>query len=82
MDDVVAMQQAAQQRVRRMQERSRRLCNPTYGAEQTEQPSPSPAPIRKPKQADERWLLLLLLLMLSQNGGSRTLLILLAYLAM
>lgn len=78
MEDVVAMQQAARERVRRMQERSRRLCMPTYGAQvQEEKPQP---PAHKAKNLDERWLLMLLLLMLSQNGGGKTLLILLAYL--
>ncbi len=75
---MLVMQQAARERVRRMQERSRRLCNPTYGAECMEE-KPSP-PVRKAKALDERWLLLLVILMLSQNGGSHTLLIMLAYL--
>ncbi len=79
MEDMVAMQQAARERVRRMQERSRKLCAPTFGAETDEVRHP---PTRKTKGLDERWLLLLLLLMLSQNGGSKTLLIMLVYLVL
>lgn len=70
MEDVIAMQQAAYERVRRMQEHSRKLC----AAPTAKQPS------EKSHSPDDRWLLLVLLLILTQNGGSKPLLILLAYL--
>lgn len=79
-DNLLAMQQAAQKRVERMQERSRRLCvgGPTFGAAAV---TPVKQPAQIPK-TDERTLLLLLILMLSQNGGSKLLLLLLGYLAL
>ncbi len=78
-DNLLAMQQAAQKRVQRMQERSRQLCGgPTFGESAV-------LPAKKTKdtpKTDERMLLLLLILMLSQNGGSKLLLLLLGYLAL
>ncbi len=76
--DTASMQKAAEERVKRMQERSQRLLanGPTFGTAAT-------APPKEEKPLlDDRWLILLLLLMLSQNGGSKSLLLLLAYLSL
>ena len=72
MDTDTAALQAAERRVREMDERSQRLLGnvPTYGEGIPE----------KSKQPDDRFLLLLLILMLSQNGGNHPLLALLGYL--
>ncbi len=72
MDSDTAALQAAEKRVREMQERSQRLLGhaPTYG-----EGTP-----KKPQQNDDRFLLLLLFLILSQNGGNTSLLTLFAYL--
>ena len=88
-EDVIAMQQAAEQRVKRMQERNRRLLEngPTFGAGLLRQvPPPTPCGAEKPKAAatggkeGQRLLPLLLLLVFLQGGDELTLLILLAYL--
>lgn len=86
-EDIIHMQQAAERRVRRMQERSRQLLEngPTFGAGLI-QPPPEPAkaaaPDKRAPESQDHWLILLLLLLLAQNGGSRTLLTVLAYLAL
>lgn len=87
-EDVFAMQQAAEQRVKRMQERNRRLLEngPTFGAGLLRQ-NPPPTPCRTEKanapagdKEGQRLLPLLLLLLCLQGGDERILLILLAYL--
>ena len=73
-DTDTASLQAAEKRVREMQEQSKRLLGiyPTFGEGQP--------PTEKAKQPDDRFLLLLLILLLSQNGGSQSLLTLLFFL--
>lgn len=82
-DNVLAMQQAAEQRVKRMQERNRQLLEngPTFGENLLRRPPEKPALTPKSTEKPlENGLPLLLLLLLLQGGNDRTLLILLAYL--
>lgn len=73
MEDTVAMQREAEQRVRRMHEQLQALAGaPTFGA-----PAKEP---EKPAKEKNNLLPLLLFLWLLQDGGEHALLILLAYL--
>lgn len=80
MPDTAAMQQEAAQRVRRMQEHSRRLLEngPTFGMRPPDAEKP---PVRH-RAVDDRTLILLVLLMLSQGENNKLLLLLLGYLSL
>ncbi len=74
MEDTVAMQREAEQRVRRMHEQLQALAGaPTFGAPPAKEP-------KKPEKGKNDLLPLLLFLWLLQDGGEHALLILLAYL--
>lgn len=86
------LQQEAEQRVRRMQEQSRRLVEAEHhrtaqtlaAAAEAVAAMPRPAPSAPPAPSGdgaERALLLLLAWVLYQNGANRTLLLMLLYLA-
>lgn len=74
MEDTVAMQREAEQRVRRMHEQLQALAGaPTFGAPPAKEPE-------RPAKGKNDLLPLLLFLWLLQDGGEHALLILLAYL--
>lgn len=74
MEDTVAMQREAEQRVRRMHEQLQALAGaPTFGAPPAKEPE-------KPAKGKNDLLPLLLFLWLLQDGGEHAPLILLAYL--